>query len=101
MRQHMRGKMVLVETTKVTKIEDVDLGKYVAHFYGSSSAGEGFFYIKDTPCEQTSKDVNTPAILELIQVEVTTKQIEGEFKIMAGEGSTWRWLLVDPTHPLI
>lgn len=27
----------------------------------------------------------------MIQGEVTAKQIEGEFRTLAGEGSTWRW----------
>lgn len=42
-RQMMRGKVELVETSKVTVMEETDLGKYVAHFYGSSSNGQGFF----------------------------------------------------------
>lgn len=30
-------------------------------------------------------------IIEVIQGEVLARQIESEFKILAGEGSTWRW----------
>lgn len=58
------------------------------------------FYIKDTPCDQATKHVRTLAIIEVIQGEVTAKQIEGEFKTLAGEGSTWRWYVkrLDEKH---
>lgn len=71
--------------------EEENLGRYVAQFCGSTAPGQGFFYIKDTPCDSIAKDKATLAIIDVIQGEVMTKQLEGEFKPTAGESSSWRW----------
>ncbi|TVU24383.1 hypothetical protein EJB05_26816, partial [Eragrostis curvula] len=64
---------------------------YLPQFCGSAVPGQGFYYIEDTSCEQNNKDMETMAIIEVKQGEVTAKQIEYEFKTLAGPGSTWRW----------
>lgn len=71
--------------------KEENLDSYVTHFCGSAAPEQGFFHIEDTPCEQNGKDTSTLAIVEVIKGTVLAKQIEGEFKTMAGEGSTWRW----------
>lgn len=63
----------------------------MAQFCGSATLEHGFFYIEDTHREQNNKDTSTPGIVDVIEGNVSAKQIEGEFKALASEGSTWRW----------
>lgn len=79
------------EGSQSEKIKEKDIDNYVAQFCGSVAPGQGFFYIEDTPGDQKVKDVTTLALIEVVKGEATARQIEGEFRTLAGEGSTWRW----------
>ncbi|KAK3121153.1 hypothetical protein QOZ80_8BG0647150 [Eleusine coracana subsp. coracana] len=84
-----------------TTIQEIRMGQkneverkdmdHIAQFCGSAATGQGFYHIEDIPCEQIGKDMATLAMIVVKQGEVTARQIEFEFKTLAGEGSTWRW----------
>lgn len=65
--------------------------EFTAQFCGSAAPGQGFFYIKDIPCDKNMKDMSTLAVINVKQGEVTARQLEYEFKTLAGSNSTWRW----------
>lgn len=68
-----------------------NLDGYTTQFCGSAVPEHGFYFIEDTPAVVNERDLTTLAIIEVQQGEISAKQIEGEFKTLAGEGSTWRW----------
>lgn len=74
----------------MSKVEE-NLGVHVAQFVGAVAPGQGLFFIDDVPGDNSAKDLSTLALIEVIEGEVSAKKIENEFKILAGEESTWRW----------
>uniref|UniRef100_A0A0A8YVY0 Uncharacterized protein n=1 Tax=Arundo donax TaxID=35708 RepID=A0A0A8YVY0_ARUDO len=65
--------------------------EYIAPFCGFASAGQGFYYIEDVPCEQGYKDMASCAVIQIKEGEVSARQPETEFRTLAGVESTWRW----------
>ena len=63
----------------------------VAQFVGSAAPGQGFLVINDIPNGENAKSCATLALIEVLQGVVLDKQIEDEFKALAGKESTWRW----------
>ncbi|TVU15095.1 hypothetical protein EJB05_38597, partial [Eragrostis curvula] len=65
--------------------------EYIAPLVGFAVPGQGFFFIEDIPSEQGVKDMASCAVIQVLEGELTPRQIENEFKILAGPSSNWRW----------
>ncbi|CAN6288347.1 unnamed protein product [Urochloa humidicola] len=63
----------------------------IAPLCGMAATGQGFHVILDDDTDDNSRDMSNWALITITSGAVTAKQIEGEFKTMAGPNSNWRW----------
>ncbi|CAN6285278.1 unnamed protein product [Urochloa humidicola] len=63
----------------------------IAPYCGMAAPGQGIHVILEDEYDGTSKDMSNWALISIIEGVASAKQIEGEFKAMAGPSSTWRW----------
>lgn len=63
----------------------------IAPFCGLAAPDLGFHIIQDDESGEATKETFNLAIITIKKGEVTTRQVEGEFKAQAGQEYTWRW----------
>ncbi|CAN6199371.1 unnamed protein product [Urochloa humidicola] len=63
----------------------------IAPICGIAAPGQGIHIIPDDDLDDSTKDMSNWALITIIEGVASAKQIEGEFKAMAGPSSTWRW----------
>ena len=59
--------------------------------WGLQPQDKVFLVINDIPNGENAKSCATLALIEVLQGVVLDKQIDDEFKTLAGKESTWRW----------
>ena len=61
------------------------------NLWGLQPQDKVFLVINDIPNGENAKSCATLALIEVLQGVVLDKQIDDEFKTLAGKESTWRW----------
>lgn len=56
---------------------------FIAPFFGFSTYGQGFHFIKSSTAKEGIKDMSNTALITVTTRITTAKQIENEFKIIA------------------
>ena len=65
--------------------------EYISHFFGFSTYGQGFHFIKSFVSDFGIKDMSNTSLRTITVRVATAKQVQNEFKLKASPTSSQRW----------